>query len=176
MGVFSAALQSGQLGPLMAQFNLSQEVANAAATGSKLERGLHGFLLCTCWLPLYRKFSLKIYCSCHQRVWKWNKFFQHVWKIIKCVLNVVAYMKIKRHENLTWNFFHEKFSVYSSFSSSISYSFKWWWERTLSNFGKIEPIRQPIQIDTFKLCTNGRTVMCIIFPCTWRFELTVVVY
>ncbi len=33
MQSFSAALASGQLGPLMGQFNLGEEVANAAAKG-----------------------------------------------------------------------------------------------------------------------------------------------
>ena len=33
LGVFSSALGSGQLGPLMSQFGLSSEVATAAATG-----------------------------------------------------------------------------------------------------------------------------------------------
>lgn len=33
--MFSSALQSGQLGPLMSQFGFGQEVANAAAKGGK---------------------------------------------------------------------------------------------------------------------------------------------
>lgn len=36
MDVFSAALSSGQLGPLMSQFGLSTDVATAAATGGTL--------------------------------------------------------------------------------------------------------------------------------------------
>lgn len=32
---FSAALQSGQIGPLMNQFGLGEDVANAAAQGGK---------------------------------------------------------------------------------------------------------------------------------------------
>ena len=32
---FSSALQSGQLGPLMTQFSLGEDVANAAAQGGK---------------------------------------------------------------------------------------------------------------------------------------------
>ena len=36
MGTFDAALQSGQLGPLMGQFGLSGRVVEAANTGSKL--------------------------------------------------------------------------------------------------------------------------------------------
>lgn len=32
---FSAALQSGQLGPLMSQFDLGEDVANAAAEGGQ---------------------------------------------------------------------------------------------------------------------------------------------
>lgn len=32
---FSSALQSGQLGPLMTQFGLGEDVANAAAQGGK---------------------------------------------------------------------------------------------------------------------------------------------
>ena len=35
MSSFSAALASGQLGPLMGQFGLGEEVANAAAQGGK---------------------------------------------------------------------------------------------------------------------------------------------
>ena len=35
MSSFSAALASGQLGPLMNQFNLGEDVANAAAQGGK---------------------------------------------------------------------------------------------------------------------------------------------
>ena len=34
MGVFSSALSSGQLGPLVTEFGLSTDVASAAATGS----------------------------------------------------------------------------------------------------------------------------------------------
>ena len=34
MGTFSSALSSGQLGPLMNEFGLQVDVANAAATGS----------------------------------------------------------------------------------------------------------------------------------------------
>ena len=33
---FSSALQSGQLGPLMTQFGLGEDVANAAAQGGKI--------------------------------------------------------------------------------------------------------------------------------------------
>ena len=36
MQSFSAALASGQLGPLMQQFNLGDDVANAAAAGGEL--------------------------------------------------------------------------------------------------------------------------------------------
>ena len=35
LGVFGSALQSGQLGPLMTQFGLGEQVAQAATTGSK---------------------------------------------------------------------------------------------------------------------------------------------
>lgn len=34
MGVFSSALSSGQLGPLVTEFGLSEDVATAAATGN----------------------------------------------------------------------------------------------------------------------------------------------
>ena len=34
LGVFGSALQSGQLGPLMSQFGMGQDVVNAANTGS----------------------------------------------------------------------------------------------------------------------------------------------
>ena len=33
---FSSALQSGQLGPLMSQFGLGEDVANAAAQGGRI--------------------------------------------------------------------------------------------------------------------------------------------
>ena len=36
LGVFGSALQSGQLGPLMSQFGMGQEVVRAANTGSML--------------------------------------------------------------------------------------------------------------------------------------------
>lgn len=35
LGVFGSALQSGQLGPLMSQFGMGQDVVSAANTGSK---------------------------------------------------------------------------------------------------------------------------------------------
>lgn len=35
LGVFGSALHSGQLGPLMAQFGMGEEVARAATTGGK---------------------------------------------------------------------------------------------------------------------------------------------
>lgn len=40
---FSSALQSGQLGPLMTQFGLGEDVANAAAQGGSI---LYGDLFC----------------------------------------------------------------------------------------------------------------------------------
>lgn len=35
LGVFGSALHSGQLGPLMSQFGMGEEVARAATTGGK---------------------------------------------------------------------------------------------------------------------------------------------
>ena len=39
MSSFSAALASGQLGPLMAQFELGEDVANAATQGGRFSFG-----------------------------------------------------------------------------------------------------------------------------------------
>ena len=51
LGVFGSALQSGQLGPLMSQFGMGQDVVNAANTGSMLSVFLFFFFfLCSCYL------------------------------------------------------------------------------------------------------------------------------
>ena len=48
---FSQALQSGQLGPLMNQFGLGEDVANAAAQGGQLPN-LGNSLFTSCVQPL----------------------------------------------------------------------------------------------------------------------------
>lgn len=50
LGVFGSALHSGQLGPLMSQFGMGQDVVNAANTGSK----------CVCVLCLWHMFMLAV--------------------------------------------------------------------------------------------------------------------
>ena len=62
---FSAALQSGQLGPLMSQFDLGEDVATAATQGGKSE-GLAGewaFSLLSTWQMEGIKF-IQVYCWC----------------------------------------------------------------------------------------------------------------